>query len=192
MNLELNGLTMFGSAWHAGTGVSRLCSSRARTGSCAAKLVAARRGVSLTQDLDVAGFSIDGTITLAGALDAIDLASGAQAVLRLSGPDGSQSLRLAWSSRDRHDRARYVLRTADLSLVTAPTSARLTVKLPAGVVPMTTHLPGRCGDHVVKGLARLSCWRRHGLWAKCVDICLLRRWRRGYSPMTGGILPQNR
>ncbi|MDG9857073.1 hypothetical protein N7403_24760 [Pseudomonas nitroreducens] len=39
----------------------------------------------------------------------------------------------------------------------------ITVKLPAGVVPMTTHLPGRCGDHVVKGLARLVCWRRHGL-----------------------------
>ncbi|GAA3826855.1 M64 family metallopeptidase [Nocardioides panacisoli] len=121
-----------GTAWHAASGASRLCSSRARTGSCAAKLVAARHGVSLTQDIDVAGFTIGGTVTLEGALDSIDLASGGQAVLKLTGADGSQSLRLTWSNRDRHDRARYVLRSADLTLAAAPTSARLTVKLPAG------------------------------------------------------------
>jgi hypothetical protein len=122
-----------GSTWHGTSGVSRVCSSRARTGRCAVKLVAARHGVSLTQDIDVAGLQAGELITLQGALDSIDLANGAQAVLRLSGGDsGTESLRLTWSSRDRHDRARYVVRTADLVMGSAPTSARLTVKLPAG------------------------------------------------------------
>ena len=123
----------FGSAWHAGSGVSRVCSSRARTGRCTAKLVAARHAVSLAQDIDVAGMEADGLVTLTGALDARDLPAGGQAVLRLGDADGdSQALRLSWSNRDRHDEARYVVRSADLTLDFAPASARLTVRLPAG------------------------------------------------------------
>jgi hypothetical protein len=96
-------------------------------------VTATRHGVRLTQDIDVAGFEPGAVVTLQGALDAIDLPHGGHAVLRLVSEDGTaQSLRLTWSSRDRHDRAGYVLRSDNLTLATALSSARLTVKVPAG------------------------------------------------------------
>lgn len=121
-----------GTTWRGNARKARVCSDRARTKRCSARLVASpKRAVVLAQALRLASVDAGDRLVLKGFANSA-ANKPTTATLRLVGTDGSRStLVLKWSA-DRRDRKRYVARSRSLTLPTGVRSATLTLKLPRG------------------------------------------------------------